>query len=592
MTRKISALNAATTSQQRGHVTSFINLLPLSIPMKDIIANLLAQQLKKELSAIAPLIEIPHDTNNGDYAFPCFTLAKEIKKNPVEIAKELASQLKLSNELEKIEAKGPYLNFFANRSLLAQQTLKTILKEKDKYGSKKKKNTENVVIEFSQANTHKAFHIGHVRGTSLGESLARIASFSGDKVTRANYQGDTGMHVAKWLWCYQTFHKNEPLKQDEGWIASLYVEAVKRLSEHPEDEQKVVALNHALESRADKTLITLWKKTRKLSLDAFESIYQDLGTRFDVYFFESEVEARGKEISGELVKKGIAELSEGATIVRLEQDNLGVWVLLRKDDTVLYSAKDLALAERKFNEFKVDRSVYVVGAAQRHHFMQLFTTLRRMQFKQAAKCTYVPVSEVRLPWGKMSSRTGDNVLYSDFKKEIIEYAQQEIKKRHPSISPEDLTKRALGIAIAAIKYDMLKQDVNKSLIFNKEESLKFEGDTGPYLLYTYARAQSILTKAKKSHVPPKLPALTEKEKQLVVQLTKFPNVVQAAYASFAPNLIANYAYHLAQAFNEFYHSHPVIDSKEEAFRLQLVTTFCVVFKNALSLLGIPVLKKM
>ena len=559
--------------------------------MKDIILSFLARYLKKDVSLISLLLEVPQDSNNGDYAFPCFTLAREMKKSPAQIAQDLASSFTLPKELEKIEARGPYLNFFVNRSLLAQQTIKEILKQKEKYGSQKKKNSEHVMIEFSQANTHKAFHIGHVRGTSLGESLARLSAFSGDKVTRANYQGDTGMHVAKWLWCYQTYHQKEILKKEEGWIASIYVEAVKRLTEHPELEAQVISMNQKLESRSDKSLLALWKKTRKLCLDAFESIYSDLNTHFDRYFFESEVEVQGKKISENLVKSHLAEISEEATIIRLDSYHLGVWVLLRKDGTVLYSAKDLALAELKFDTLKVDRSVYVAGAAQRHHFMQLFKTLELMKFPQAEKCRYVPVTEVRLPGGKMSSRTGENVLYSDFKKEMLSHVQQEIKKRNPTIAKKELEKRSLAITIAALKYDMLKQDVDKSIVFNKEESLKFEGDTGPYLLYTYARAQSILSKASPAKSS-KTPFLTEKEKALIVALASFPEVVKQAYEALSPNLIANYAFQLAQSFNEFYHAERVIGSESESFRLSLVDAFSQVLKNALALLGIPVLEKM
>ena len=560
--------------------------------MKEIIVKILKTQLNLNEAEIASLIEVPKDTNLGDYTFPCFALAKTLKKNPVEIAKNIASSIKHLAEFEKIEAVGPYVNFFVDRQTLALETLKTIMKEKNKYGTYKSKK-EHVMIEFSQANTHKAFHIGHVRGTSLGESLARISAFVGNKVTRANYQGDTGIHVAKWLWCYLNYHKKEILKKDEEWISSIYVESVKRLAENPEYEKEVAEINKKLEDRSDKNLFDLWKKTRKLCLNAFESIYSDLSTNFDHYFFESEVEKRGKEISQELIKRNIAEISEGATIVRLDKYNLGVWVLLRKDGTVLYSAKDLALAEDKFNKFKVDRSVYVVGAAQRHHFMQLFKTLELMQFRQAGKCAYIPVTEVRLPWGKMSSRTGENVLYSEFKKEIVAHALQEIRKRASDISQKDLEKRALAISIAALKYDMLKQDVNKSLVFNKDEALRFEGDTGPYLLYSYARAKSILAKAKikKPSINAKAP-IAESEKRLLSLLASFPKAVREAYEDYAPNHIANYAYQLAQTFNEFYHQNQVIGSENEQFRLALVSAFAQVLKNALHLLGISPIEKM
>ncbi len=460
--------------------------------MKEQIAKILAKHTKLKESEILTLIEIPPSSDLGDFAFPCFILAREMKKNPVEIAKELSLKIK-SSEFEKIEAKGPYINFFLSRNKIAHETLKKILKEKDKYGSSSK-GKEKIMIEFSQANTHKAFHIGHVRGTALGESIARISEFMGNKVMRANYQGDTGMHVAKWIWCYKKHHSKDKPRKDEFWIASIYVDAVKRLAENPELQEEVDEINRKLESREDKKLNDIWKKTRLLSLNSFENIYKELNTKFNKYFFESEFEERGKEISQDLVKKRIAEISEGATIVDLQKYNLGVWVLLRKDGTVLYSAKDLALAEEKEKKFKITKSIYVVGAAQRHHFTQLFKTLE-LEGKDKSSLFYVPVTEVRLPTGKMSSRTGENILYSSFKDELIDYAKQEIKKRE-KVSPAELEKRALAISIASLKYAMLKQDTNKAIIFSKEEALSFEGNTGPYLLYSYARAKSILRKAK------------------------------------------------------------------------------------------------
>ncbi len=559
--------------------------------MKELIAGLLANSSKLKKNEILNLIEIPKDSSLGDYAFPCFVLAKKFKKSPAEIAKEISKKLEDNPNLEKVEAVGSYVNFFLNRKILAKEILDKVQSEKDRYGSSKAAK-EKIMIEFSQANTHKAFHIGHVRGTSLGESIARICEFLGNKTIRANYQGDSGMHVAKWIWCYQKYHKKEKLNDDESWIANIYVDAVRRLAENPDYQKEVDEINQKLEEKTDKSLNELWKKTRKYSLDSFENIYKQLNTKFDAYFFESELEKRGKEISQELLNKGIAKISDGAIIIDLEKDNLGVWVLLRKDGTVLYSAKDLALAERKFNKYKIDKSIYVVGSQQMQHFHQLFKTLELMKFRQAKKCFYVPVSEVRFPWGEMSSRTGENILYSGFIKELVAYAKDEIKKRH-KLSEKEIEKRAMAIAISALKYSMLKQDQNKNIVFLKEEALAFEGNTGPYLLYSYARAKSILEKAKfnqnKKYI---IKNLNNLEKDLIFQLGKFSQLVFNTYSSLAPNLIANYAFETAQIFNEFYHANQVIGSDNEQFRLILVDSFAQVLKNALSLLGIKTLEKM
>jgi len=558
--------------------------------MKNEIIAILRKEISLSEKELESLLEIPPSPALGDFAFPCFVLSKKLKKNPNEIAQSLAEKIPKKG-FEKVEAKGPYLNFFVDKNTLAEKTLSEILKKKEKYGSLDTGKGKTVMIEFSQPNTHKAFHIGHVRGTSLGESLSRILEYSGTKVIRANYMGDTGMHIAKWIWCYEKYHSNEKLKDDESWIADIYVDSIKKLKEHPEFQEEANEINRKLEDKSDKKLKKLWEKTRKLSLDAFERIYKEFDTKFDKYFFESEVEIEGKKISKELVRKKIAKISEGATIVDLKKYNLGVWVLLRSDETALYSAKDLALAKRKFEEFKLDKSIYIVGNAQRLHFYQLFKTLELMKFGNQDKFRYIPVMEVRFPWGKMSSRTGDNILYSNFKGELMKEVKKQLEKKE-KLSEQNLEKRALAITISALKYSMLKQDVSKNFIFNKDEAMKFEGNTGPYLLYTYARAKSILRKAKSKKFKLEIPKLDETEKKLISQLSSFPEIVNKVQESFAPNLIANYAYVLAQSFNEFYHSHQVIGSENENFLLALVETSSQVLKNALNLLGIEVLEKM
>lgn len=559
--------------------------------MKDDVINSIVKASKINKKEVEGYIEAPKDHEMGDYAFPCFSLAKKMKKNPSDIAKEIYSKLNKKG-FEKVELKGPYINFFLDTKKLASSVMNKISKEGDDFGRSKRKG--KVMVEYSQANTHKAFHIGHVKATSMGESIARIMEFSGNKVIRANYQGDTGMHIAKWIWCYTKYHGKHELEDNEGWIAGIYVDAIRRLNEKPELEEEVQKINKKLEEGKDKKLMDLWKKTRKLSLDAFEKIYKELNTRFDEYFFESEMEKRGKEISKDLLKRGIAEISDDATIIDFRKrgiENLGVWVLLRKDGTVLYSAKDIALAEKKFKEFRIDNAIYVVGNEQRLHIEQLFKTLGLMRF-DVSKLRYIPVYEVRFPWGKMSSRTGDNVLYSDFKKELVDSVIKELEKRHDLDSME-IYERALAISIAAMKYTMLKQDMNKNVIFDKNEAMRFEGDTGPYLLYSYARALSIMEKAgyKKGK---KIDAgkIEYHEKRLIMELNRFIEVVGKAYEELDPSIIANYAYNLARSFSEFYHNCKVIGDKNEQFRLELTDCFSQVLKNSLHLLGINAIRKM
>ncbi len=562
--------------------------------MKQKVVKLLSRESRKlKKSEIEKIIEVPQNSDFGDYAFPCFPLVSIFKRNPEQIAQDLAKKLqkKLPREIEKIEVAGAYINFFVNKKILAKDVIKKAIDKN--YG--KGNYRARVMVEFSQANTHKAFHIGHIRGTSLGESLARILEFNGINVVRANYQGDAGMHVAKWLWCYQKYHKKQKLRKDESWIAEIYVDAVRRLTKDKTKglQVEVDEINRKLEKAKNKKLMSLWKKTRKLSLDVFETIYRDLNTKFDVYFFERSMEKQGKQIAFELLKKGIAKKSEGAVVMDFEKQGLGVLVLLRKDGTVLYSAKDIALAEKKFKKYKIDSSIYVVGNEQNLYMKQLFKTLELMKLKQASNCKHITYGLVRLPTGKMSSRTGENILYSDFKKEIMDFAKKRIKQREPGLKKQELDKRALAVGISAIKYSMLKQDSKKSFIFIKKDALNFEGNSGPYLQYSYARASSILRKLKGIKLSKKL--ITEVnpyEFKLLKKISEFPEIINKAYTNLDPSLIANYSYQLAQIFNEFYHVCPVIKAENQQFRVDIVKAFKNVLGNCLNLLGIEVLERM
>lgn len=550
--------------------------------------------IKLDKKEIEKVIEIPPYYEMGDYAFPCFILAPKIKESPHLIARQIREKIGTPpEEFEDIQVSGPYVNFFVNKRILAANLVKKILSDKTQYGKDSVDKKTKTMVEFSQPNTHKAFHVGHIRGTSLGESIARILEFEDIDVIRVNYQGDSGMHVAKWLWCYMKYHSKEKLKEDESWIASIYIDAVKRLNQHKSLQREVDEINRKLETGEDKELNELWRKTRKLSLESFEKIYSELNTGFDEYFFEKDMEEKGKKITEKLLKKGIAKKSKGAIIVNLEKYKLGIWVLMRKDGTVLYSAKDLALAEKKFKDFpKIDSSLYVIANEQDLHLQQLVKTLKLMKFKHADKINHVSYGMIRLPHGKMSSRTGENILYSEFMHDMMKHTKKEIRKRNSEISKEEIEERAQKVAIAAIKYPILKQNPNKNIIFDKKEALNFEGDSGAYIQYSYARANSILKKAKSKGKYSPTYNLTYEEIKLTKKLSQFPDVVLKSYKNLNPSHIANYSFQLSQTFNEFYHACKVIGSEQEKFRLSLIRAFKQVMENSLELLGIEPVEEM
>ncbi len=553
--------------------------------------------LKDHLKIDESMVAEPPSQEMGDLGIACFPFAKEMKKAPNQISEELCKKVALRLPFSEVKCVGPYLNFVIDKKILVETTLMHIFEKKEDYGKGEKKK-DKVMVEYSQANTHKAFHVGHLRGTSIGESLSRILKHSGFDVLQANYQGDTGAHVAKWLWCYLKFHKGEnPPKEGMGkWIAGIYVESVKKIDENPDFQAEVNEINLKLENKEDPDLMRLWKESRQWSLDGLDDIYKDLDAHFDKFFFEGEEEKEGKKIVQDMLKKGIAKESDGASIIDLERYKLGVWVLLRKDGTVLYSAKDIALAHKKFREFNIDRSIYVIGNAQSLHMKQLFKTLEILGYKEFKKCFHLSYDEVRLPTGKMSSRTGENILYSDMREEIFRYTEEETRKRHEDWSKEKVAKTVKAIAIAALKFDMITHDPNKPIIFDTKKACDFEGETGPYVQYSHARCCSILKKyGKGPEGEADFRLIKEPEEILLIKtLGKFPLVIDSVVAHYSPYLLGRYVLELSQIFNNFYHSHQVVSEDENLTKARALMVDCVrqVLKNSLYLLGMEAPEEM
>ncbi len=587
----------------------FYKYIPLSLIMfKEKIIFLLSDVTKLPKEKVELLLEIPPEQTWGDYAFPCFVLAdpknyddmwKDVekdfftKKSPVEIASHLKDiliqKIKKIAELEKIETKGPYLNFFVDKKALTKNVLEKMHQDYGK-GNKKGK----IMVEFCHANTHKAFHIGHTRNIAIGESICRILENAGYKVIRVNYQGDVGMHVAKTLWGYMNLKKlnlSAPKKDEGKWLGIVYAKASKA-AEDEQTKKEINEINQKLYA-GDKKLLEIWKKTRQWSIDYFEKeVYPDFDVTFDRFYFESEVEKKGIEMAKKLLKKDIAKMSDGAIIMDFTKENLGIFLLLKSDGTPLYSTKDLYLAELQHDEYNPDVILHIVGSEQKLYFKQLIKTIELFNPKLAKKEQHISYELVNLPTGKMKSREGKVILYDDTREKIKELVRKEIKKRDVKISDKELEKRTRGISLGAIKYAMLSQSTNKTIIFNEQEIMNFEGETGPYLQYSYARASSILKKSKlkPKHTIPQ--ALSSQEISLIKKIADFPHEIKRSEEKLDPSFIAHYAFILAQTFNEFYHASKVIGTPQEAFRLKLVDAFRTTIKNALYLLGIEVMEEM
>lgn len=535
-------------------------------------------------------------------------------------AQEIAAQVKaeIGNVpgISHIEAVKGYLNLYFVTSEYARRVVDEVLASSADFGRGAPKN-ERVMVEYAQPNTHHSFHIGHARNTILGEVLARLTEFAGFDTIRASYPGDLGLGVITVLWMYDKFYKGqepEGVHERGQWLLKLYVEANKLLEKKENETPEQTAQREAYEAErremyrkwdaGDPYVRELWRVTREWSLDELRAILDMLDVKMDVWFFESEADEPSKAIVEELIQRGIADderLQGGAVLVRIDE-KLGLTkekyrtnVLLRSDGTTLYLTKDLALAKIKFEQYHVDRSIYVVDVRQSLHLQQAFAILKLWGFPQAEKCYHLGYGFVSLPEGAMSARRGRVVLFKDVYDEAIKRALAVESERSGNIPKEERVKIAEQIGLGALIYSMLSVDNNKDIVFDLNEALSFDGRTGPYIQNAHVRANSILKKSKIENQTSDLEPstfdyeLTKHEIELIEQISRFPNAVQQAANEYRPLVMASYAYDLANAFHSFYHAVPVLQSGEENIRnarLRLVAAAKQTLANALRLLDI------
>ncbi len=517
-----------------------------------------------------------------------------------EIAQEAAEYLRGTQGFEKIEAVNGYLNLYFSTANYFQHVIDEVLVRGADYGKGVKTNKQ-YMVEFSHPNTHKAFHVGHLRSAFLGDVLARILEAAGNDVVRVNYPGDMGLHVIKWLWNYLKYHKGEKPDQDiTRWMGSLYAEAVKRLDQDPELDKEVREVYTRWDNR-DPEVVNCWKETRQWSLDGFNEMYKLLDIRFDRYYFNSMFEKPGKAMVDELLQKGIATDERpqgGAVIVKideklgLKEEKYHVMVVLRSDSTALYATEDLALAKQKFTDYpNLDKSFYIVDVRQSLHFQQVFKTLELAGYAWASHCQHVPYELVNLPGNVvMASREGTVVLLEDLIREATSRALEVVREKNADLPEEKQLEIARAVGIGAIKFPMLSRESNKIVTFDWQSALDFNGQAAPYIQYAYVRANSILRKVNQEIPASSKPTfeLTPQEIALVDLISRFPEEVQKAARDMKPLVITNLSYELARAFNDFYTQCPVLSAEEpvRSARLRLVAASRQAISNSLVLLGI------
>ncbi|HEX6511191.1 MAG TPA: arginine--tRNA ligase [Chloroflexota bacterium] len=514
-------------------------------------------------------------------------------------AQALAGQVaeRLKGQFERAEAVNGYVNVYVDAAQAAGHVLAGILAEGERYGAGEPKHLR-CMVEYSQPNTHKEFHIGHLRNVAFGNAIVRLLRFSGLDVLAANYIGDIGAHVIRCLWCLRKYHANEQPPEDRlDWLGGIYTEAVRRIeADEPGAKQEVAELFARWES-GDPELLALWRETKQWCMDELDRIYKQLDVQFDVWFFESEVEAEGKAMARELIDKGVAEYSEGLPIVRLD-DKLGVIPILRSDGTSLYQTKELALSVEKFRKYDIQQAIVITDVSQSLYFRQVFKVLELYGFEHAKDLAHVPYERVNLPEGKMASRSGNIVAYEDLAADAIQRVSAIIAEKNPGLAPDERAVVAEQVAISALKFTLLSVSNTSVITFDWDRVLDFDGFAGPYLQYAFVRAARILERAGLGsgisglgdHTPnPKPHTLHSIERSLLQTMSDFPNQVARAAEQRAPVIVANYVYELAKQFSEFYQACPVIQEPNEtirAFRLGLVAAFKQVLGNGLSLLGL------
>jgi len=559
------------------------------------------------------LLEHPENEKFGDYSTNIsLVLTKDLRKSPFEIAQDIIHEIEnydIDFESDgshypifsKIEAVQPgFINFTLSEYWLKQELL-DVLKKGERYGSSSVGEGKVILVEYSQPNPNKPMHIGHSRNNFLGSSLSSIFVFAGFNVVKMNYMNDWGTHICKSMLMYKKFGDNrEPDKKPDHYVGDFYKMYEIEHEKNPEDLEKELSdMFKKLES-GDEDTTNLWKKITGWVYEGWKPTYQNENVSFDVWEYQNNYTKSGKDIVDLAMRKGIAVKDpSGAVIAKLEKYDIPDKVLLRSDGTSIYVTQDMYMAKENYEKYNFEKRFYVVDKRQSDYFRQLFRILELLGFDWAKRLHHLSYGWVSLPEGAMSSRLGTVVNADDVFDKLVDLEKEEIKNSMKEITNiEDTAKK---VALGAYRYGMLKVDSKQDIVFDLDKVTKFEGNTGPYLMYTYARAMSILEKSGLAEGALDFNLelfgdmrLNEKEISILRSIYKFPETVLLASTEFAPHVIANYLYDFSQRFNSFYSDTPVLNAEREVKDFRLLLVYCVskILKNGLNLLGIGVVEKM
>ena len=568
------------------------------INIKEIIAKEIEKVTKLNSNELESYIEKPKEAKNGDYAFPCFRLAKELKKAPQEIAKEIASNINISKEvIENVEVVGGYLNFYVNKNLLTNEVIKEI-SSKEEVGSSNIGNGKTIVIDYSSPNIAKPFHIGHLKTTVLGGALYNIYKHLGYKVIGVNHLGDYGTQFGKLIEGYKRWGDEYDLTKDPiDKLAEIYLK-INNLCAEDEDVLNKCRENFKLLENGDEYCTKLWNKFRDLSIKEFQKIYDMLGSKFDSWNGEAFYADKTSEVIDILSKTGRLVESEGAMVIDLSKEGIDTpCIICKSNGSTIYATRDLAAILYRARTYNYDKSIYVTSYEQNLHFKQIFEVAKLLGLdeKYTKGLEHVSYGMVRLPSGTMSTRKGNFIKVEDIIKDTINEAKKIIEEKNPSL--EDKEEVAKRVGIGAIIFNNVSTNRVKDEIFDINEMLNFQGETGPYIQYTYVRTNSVLKKV--ANIPDagkiNVNNLQDEYSQNIIKLiADFENILIQVTKKEEVSILAKYLIELSKAFSSFYNENKIIGEESEVQDARVYLTYCVnkVLKTGAELLGIKMPEKM